>query len=236
MYSTGRPSSFVHLHLTVQSRLNLAEMFRAFSPTHTATVSDDAGLSLISLFNQSRGSPSQQYFPVGVNLINKQRDDKTGQESGLALPRLLPVLILSPSSFPFISRFSCCSLWIFLSFCFNAPALCLSFCLGLSIWLMRNKDCNLMLKRCWEIIPRIVFPWQTSPSVYVVVSLVCIRVCVCASFAGVYISFLSQCVICVFVFACRMCSYLTVSVCVLVCQAICSLSGLVLTPRALSSS
>lgn len=46
----------VHLHLTVQYLI----CQRCFSPTHTVTISSDAGLSLISLFNQSWASQSRQ--------------------------------------------------------------------------------------------------------------------------------------------------------------------------------
>lgn len=182
----------VNLVLILQSNQDPIRQrcFELFT-THTPTISNDAGLSLISLFNQSRGSPSQQYFPVEVNLTNKQRDDNAGQESNVALCRLLPALILSRSLFPFISfgfplLFHSDSLSLS-PFFFISPVMylyvktlplsvylpvlffySLVLFLVLSIWLIRDKDCNFTLNRCWEIIPHIVFPWQTSPSVYAV--------------------------------------------------------------------
>ena len=94
-------------------------------------------------------------------------------------------------------------LFFFLSF--SVALCCNTLCLSsifaprflrvsVSNWLKRDKDCDLMLNRCREIIPHIVFPWQTSPSVcvlyflYIVCShITCLHlyvfvcVCVCVS-------------------------------------------------------
>lgn len=87
---------------------------------------------------------------------------------------------------------------------------------------MRDKDCNLMLNRCCEIISHIVLPWQTSPLLCMrcafVVSFVCkcVRACMLSFVGVIYIySCLSVSSVCLFLHA--VCVHISQSQCVCLC-------------------
>lgn len=103
------PSSSERSYLTVQSRYYLADVFWSFSPSHAASLSVMTQ-DFPSFPYSSGGSPSQRCFPVDVHLINKQRDDKAGQESPASLASCSDLISASFSIYPV--HFSCFSPWI----------------------------------------------------------------------------------------------------------------------------
>lgn len=177
----------------------------SFSATHTETINDDALLSLISLFNQSRGSPGQQHFHFQANLITRESDsDKTVQES--SAPASCSDIISSSSWCSFCESISFFPHLINDTFCLF---LLISSSLHLtdvtwSCWLNAAKS------------PLTLFPWQISCLCHTCVMdhLSCHEK---GSHISIYIyHFLSQCVSCVFVLQ-AICVRVSDSVCVCWC-------------------
>lgn len=167
----------------------------SFSATHTERIDDDALLSLISLFNESRGSPGQRCFHFQANLITRESDsDKTVQESS------------APASCSDIISSS-----VLHSFCESIYGTFCSFFL-LSSLFSSSDWCDLVLGRCSKIIFHVV------PMTNIVfMSNLCIIWHIMRQ-VNMYINiiFLAQCVSCVFVLQ-AICVHVSDSQCVCWC-------------------
>ena len=183
----------MHLCLAA-SRCNLAELFWAFHPlTQRLSVMAQDFLSFPYL---TRAVTRQANSIFLLWRIWSIRDDNTGQERSLALPHLLPVLILSSCPFLLISFgfplslfFFFLSLWLcVVTLSVYLPSLLLAFSVSVSLtgwrgirtatwcWIDAGKS---SLTLCFHDKQALLCVCCTSCTLCAAISLVCICMCLC---------------------------------------------------------